>query len=146
MREVIDVKKIRADFPILKRKVNNKPLIYFDNAATSHVAYAWGRKNIKKGDEILLTQMEHHSNLVPWQILAGEVGAKLKFIPIDKNGELRIKNRALRALQPFHGLEELIPPRTKLVGITHVSNVLGTINSVKKIIEQIKNLDSRIKL
>ena len=70
------------------------------------------------------------------KILAGEVGAKLKFIPIDKNGELRIKNRALRALQPFHGLEELIPPRTKLVGITHVSNVLGTINSVKKIIEQ----------
>src|SRR4030042_5083434 len=209
---MFDIDKIRADFPILKRKVHGKPLIYLDNAATSQkprqvieacsnyyenfnanvhrgvhklseeatesyetvrkkvadfvgagasceivftrnateainlVAYSWGRKNIKRGDEILLTQMEHHSNLVPWQILAGEVGAKLKFIPFDKNGELRIKNRALRALQPFHGLEELITPRTKLVGITHVSNVLGTINSVKKIIEQIKNLDSRIKI
>src|SRR4030043_133313 len=151
---MLDLKKVRSDFPILNRKVHGKSLIYFDNAATSQkprqvietisnyyesynanvhrgvhklseeateafeaarkkvtnfvnagdsrqivftanateainlVAYSWARKNIKKGDEILLTQMEHHSNLVPWQILAKEVGAKLRFIPINQKGEL----------------------------------------------------------
>ena len=200
---MLDTKKIRADFPILKRKIHGKPLIYFDNAATSQkprqviesisnyyknhnanvhrgvhklseeatesfeaarkkvadfvnagdarqivftanateainlVAYAWGRKNIKKGDEILLTQMEHHSNLVPWQILASEVGAKLKFIPIDERGELRIKNSELRIY---------LTPKTKLVALTHVSNVLGTINPVKQLVEHIKNQASSIKI
>ncbi len=207
----IDVQKIRKDFPILARKIYDKPLVYFDNAATSQkpkqviaaisnyyeqhnanvhrgvhklseeatalyeearkkvanfvnagdsrqivftknateainlVAYSWGRKNIKKGDEILLTEMEHHSNLVPWQILAREVGATLKFIPINENGELKIKNRSLRALRS-NELEELITQKTKLVALTHVSNVLGTINPVKRIIEDIKHLDSRIKI
>ncbi|OGY26565.1 MAG: hypothetical protein A2Z24_00160 [Candidatus Woykebacteria bacterium RBG_16_44_10] len=197
MKQSIYTKKIRADFPILKRKIHDKPLVYFDNAATSQkpwqvigaisnyyenhnanahrgvhtlseeatelfeearkkianfvnagdsrqivftknateainlVAYAWGRKNIKKGDEILLTQMEHHSNLVPWQILAKEVGAKLKFIPINEQGELRIKNEELRIY---------LTPKTKLVALTHVSNVLGTINPVKQVIEQIRPL------
>lgn len=203
MGESIDVKKIRADFPILKRKVNDKPLIYFDNAATSQkprqvieaivdyyknhnanvhrgvhqlseeatkmfeearkkvanfvnagdsrqivftknateainlVAYAWGRKNIKKGDEILLTQMEHHSNLVPWQILASEVGAKLKFIPINEDGELQISNIKD---------QNYLNSKTKLIAITHVSNVLGTINPVKQIVESINYQASSIKI
>ncbi|OGY26293.1 MAG: cysteine desulfurase [Candidatus Woykebacteria bacterium RBG_16_43_9] len=190
----IDVEKIRTDFPILRREVHGKPLVYFDNAATSQkprqvidaisdyyshynanvhrgvhklseeataafegarkkiadfvnagdgrqivftrnateainlVAYSWGRKNMKKGDEILLTQMEHHSNLVPWQILANEVGAKLRFIEIDENGELRIKKEELR---------KYLTPKTRLVGLVHVSNVLGTINPVKRFIEEI---------
>lgn len=193
-KTILNTKKIRTDFPILARDIRDKPLIYFDNAATSQkpkqvikaisnyyeqsnanvhrgvhklseeatevyeaarkkvadfvnagdtrqivftrnateainlVVYSWGRRNIKKGDEILLTQMEHHSNLVPWQLLANEVGAKLRFIPLNGNSELRIHNSELG---------KLLTPRTKLVGITHVSNVLGTINPVKKIIEAI---------
>ena len=109
---------------------DSRQIVFTRNAteAINLVAYSWGRKNIKKGDEILLTQMEHHSNLVPWQILAKEVGAKLKFIPIDQNGELRVQSAELRGY---------LTPRTKLVALTHVSNVLGTINPVKRIIEQI---------
>jgi len=197
----LDAEKVRKDFPILSREVHGKPLVYFDNAATSQkptqvidaisdyyknhnanvhrsvhklseeateayegarkkvadfvnagdsrqivfvrnateainlVAYSWGRKNIKSGDEILLTEMEHHSNLVPWQILANEVGAKLKFIPIDEDGKL--ENWRIR---------ELIGKKTKLVAFTHVSNVLGTINPVKQIISDIRNLRSDIKI
>ncbi|MDP2721042.1 MAG: cysteine desulfurase [bacterium] len=204
----LDTDKIRKDFPILSREIHGKPLVYFDNAATSQkpkqviaaisnyyeqhnanvhrgvhklseeataafegarkkvadfvnagdmrqivftrnateainlVAYSWGRKNIKKGDEILLTQMEHHSNLVPWQLLAKETGAKLKFIPISESGELRI-----HVLE----LEKYVTSRTKLVAITHVSNVLGTINPVKQTIEKIyerstKNFELRPKV
>lgn len=194
-------KKIRSDFPILERKVYGKPLIYFDNAATSQkplqvinaisdyyktsnanvhrgvhklsteateayeaarktvcnfinggdsrqliftrnatesinlVAYSWGRKNIKKGDEILLTEMEHHSNLVPWQMLAGEVGAKLKFISVNEKGELDLNS-----------LQSLVSSKTKLVSLVHVSNVLGTINPIKEIIEEVKKLNPNIKV
>ncbi len=196
-----NIEKIRSDFPILKRKVYDHPLVYFDNAATSQkpnqvtkaivdyyenhnanvhrgvhklseeatemyesarktvadfvnggdkrqivftrnateainlVAYSWGRENIKAGDEILLTEMEHHSNLVPWQILAKEKGAVLKFIPIDEHSELRIKNNELKTY---------LTSKTKLVALTHVSNVLGTINPVKEIISEIRNLRSDI--
>jgi len=199
----LDTEKIRKDFPILKREIHGKPLVYLDNAATSQkprqvieaisnfyeqhnanvhrgvhklseeataafegarktvadfvnagdvrqivftrnateainlVAYSWGRKNIKKGDEILLTQMEHHSNLVPWQILAKEVGAKLKFIPINENGELRVHSSELG---------KYITPKTKLVAITHVSNVLGTINPIKQTISNIRDLRSDIRV
>jgi len=202
-KTILDTEKIRKDFPILRREIHGKPLIYFDNAATSQkthqvidaisdyysrynanvhrgvhklseeataafegarkkvadfvnagdsrqivftrnateainlVAYSWGRKNIKKGDEVLLTQMEHHSNLVPWQILAKEVSAKLKFIPINESGELRVHSSELG---------KYITSKTKLVALTHVSNVLGTINPVEQVIEKIKNLDSRIKI
>jgi cysteine desulfurase/selenocysteine lyase len=197
----LNVKKIRADFPILNRKIRNKPLIYFDNAATSQkpsqvidaisdyyknsnanvhrgvhklseeateayesarkkvadfvnagdsrqivftrnateainlVACSWGRANIKKGDEILLTQMEHHSNLVPWQILAKEIGAKLKFIPVDESGQLKIRDAELK---------KYLNSKTKLVAVTHVSNVLGTINPVKRLVESIKNRDPNV--
>jgi cysteine desulfurase/selenocysteine lyase len=184
----IDVSKIREDFPILKRQVNGKPLVYFDNAATSQkpeevieaidnyyrqynanvhrgihklaeeatlaheearekiakfinarhteevifvrntteainlVAYTWGRANITKGDKIILTIMEHHSNIVPWQLLAQEKNAEIEFIKIDENGLLRQDE-----------IRELIDERTKLVCVTQASNVLGTINQVKDI-------------
>jgi cysteine desulfurase/selenocysteine lyase len=87
------------------------------------VAYSWGRSNLSQGDVIILTEMEHHSNLVPWQILAQEKGIRLEFIPVTEGG--------LLDLAEFKKLLELNP---KLVAFTHVSNVLGTINPVKEII------------
>jgi len=183
----INAARIREDFPVLRRHVNEKPLVYFDNAATSQkpnvvidaidryyreynanihrgihklaeeatlaheearekvanfvnakrteiiftrnateainlVAYSWGRANIRSGDKIILTIMEHHSNIVPWQLLAQEKGAKIEFVKIDENGELREDE-----------VQELIDEKTKLVCVTHASNVLGTINPVKDI-------------
>lgn len=79
--------------------------------------------------------MEHHSNLVPWQILAAEVGAKLKFLPINKNGELGFQNAELR---------KYVNDRTKIVALTHVSSVLGTINPVKELIGQLKTYNSKL--
>ena len=184
----INAARIREDFPILKREVNEKPLVYFDNAATSQkplsviaaidryyreynanvhrgihklaeeatlaheearekvarfigakqasetiftrnttealnlVAYSWGRTNVGKGDKIVLTISEHHSNIVPWQILAREKGATVEFIRIDENGELRQDD-----------INKLIDDSTKIVCVAHASNVLGTINPVKEI-------------
>jgi cysteine desulfurase/selenocysteine lyase len=186
----LDVYAIRKQFPVLNREVKGKPLVYFDNAATTQkpqkvidalvnyysnynanihrgihtlaeeataafestrdavqqfinaasreqiiftrgateginlVAYAWGRQNIKAGDEIIISTMEHHSNIVPWQILCEEKGAILKIIPINDEGELEID-----------AYEKLLSPKTKLVAIVHVSNSLGTVNPVRKIIE-----------
>ncbi len=184
----INVSKIREDFPILKRQVNGKPLIYFDNAATSQkptavietidkyyreynanihrgihklaeeatlayeearekiakfinakrteeiiftrnateainlVALTWGRANVGKGDKIVLTIMEHHSNIVPWQLLAQEKGAQVEYVKINEDGMLRQDE-----------IQELIDERTKIVCVTQASNVLGTINPVKDI-------------
>ena len=186
----IDVKRIRADFPILSRQVNGRPLVYLDNAATTQkprqvidalvryyettnanihrgihtlaveateqyeavrasaaafigaahpeeivftrnatesinlVARAWGDANIGEGDEIVLTIMEHHSNIVPWQLLARRTGAVLRFVPVDDGGELDLGE-----------LRRLVTPRTKLVSVVHASNVLGTINPVAEIAE-----------
>jgi cysteine desulfurase / selenocysteine lyase len=186
----IDVAAIREQFPILKRQIKGKPLVYFDNAATSQkpqcvidalvdyysgfnanihrgihslaeeataafeatrdtvkefinagareeiiftrgatesinlVAYTWGRQNIKAGDEIIISSMEHHSNIVPWQILCEEKGAVLKVIPINEKGEL--------LLDAYHNM---LTDKTKLVAIVHVSNALGTINPVGEIID-----------
>ena len=100
--------------------------IIFTSGATEAinlVAWTWGHENIHRGDEILLTEMEHHSNLVPWQILAKKKGARLKFIPIDQTGRLDLKF-----------FSQLLTPKTKLLSLTHVSNVLGTINPVEKMI------------
>ncbi len=185
-----DVQKIREDFPILKTLVHGKPLIYFDNAATTQkpnvvierikkyfesensnvhrgvhylseiatqeyesaretvrnfinassieeiiftrgtteainlVANSFGRTFIKEGDEIIISEMEHHSNIVPWQILCEEKKAILKVIPFDDNGELIIDK-----------LEELITEKTRLISVVHISNSLGTINPIKEIIE-----------
>lgn len=184
----INVQRIREDFPVLKRQVNGKPLIYFDNAATSQkptavietinryyreynanihrgihklaeeatlayeesrekiakfinakrteeiiftrnateainlVALTWGRANVGKGDKIILTIMEHHSNIVPWQLLAKEKGAQVEYIKINDEGMLRQDE-----------IQELIDERTKIVCVTQASNVLGTINPVKEI-------------
>lgn len=187
------IEKIRADFPILKEKIRNKPLVYLDNAATcqkpqavidsiSHlyaheyanvhrgvhtlsvkatdryegtrekvknfinakstkeiifvkgtteainlIAQTFAKANIKKGDEILITAMEHHSNIVPWQMFCEEVGAVLKVAPINKRGELI-----------YDEFEKLISDKTRLVSVVHMSNALGTINPVKKIIAAAK--------
>ncbi len=191
----LDVSEIRQAFPILDREVNNKLLVYLDNAATAQkpqsvidalsyyysnynanihrgihmlaeeatkayeatrttvqqfinaafpeeiiftrgtteginlVAYTWGRKNINAGDEIIISEMEHHSNIVPWQILCEEKNAKLKVIPVDDNGELVLDD------PNKIGFRQLLSPRTKLVSIVHVSNALGTINPIKEIID-----------
>jgi cysteine desulfurase/selenocysteine lyase len=191
INKAFDVVAVRKHFPALNREVKGKPLVYFDNAATTQkpqtvidalvdyysnynanihrgihtlaeeataafeatrdtaqqfinaesreqiiftggtteginlVAQTWGRQNIKAGDEIIISNMEHHSNIVPWYILALEKGAVLKVIPINENGELIMEE-----------FEKLLSQKTKLVSIVHVSNALGTINPVKTIIEK----------
>lgn len=186
---MLDIEKVRADFPILKLQVGGKPLVYFDNAASSQmpqpvidrlvryqttqhaninrgvhylsetataeyeesrrklqrfinaredreviftsgttdainlVMHGYGRKFIGAGDEIILTTLEHHSNIVPWQMLAEEKGAKIRVVPINDAGELLIDE-----------YEKLFNERTKFVGVMHVSNALGTINPIKSMI------------
>jgi cysteine desulfurase / selenocysteine lyase len=187
---IFDVERVRADFPILEQKVHGKPLVYFDNAATSQkpravidaisryyegtnanihravhhlseqateeyeaarktaqnfinapslseiifvrgtteginlVAQTFGRANIHSGDEVVVTDMEHHSDIVPWQLLCEDRGAKLRVVPINDRGELILDEYA-----------KLLGPKTKLVCVTHVSNALGTINPVRQIVE-----------
>ena len=187
---MLDINKIRADFPILKREVNGKPLVYFDNAATSQTpqvvidaivayysnynanihrgvhtlsqeatdAYEIGRKTVQahfnakhsheiiltagtthainivatgftslfnKGDEIIVSALEHHSNIVPWQMLCERTGAVLKVIPMNEEGSL---------LMDVY--ETLLSEKTKLVFVNHVSNALGTVNPIEFIIEK----------
>ena len=187
---MIDVENIRKDFPILSRKVNGKPLVYFDNAATSQTpqqvidcivdyysnynanihrgvhslsqeatdAYEHARQTIQrhfnarysreiiftsgathginlvangfssflqKGDDILVSALEHHSNIVPWQMLCERTGATLKVIPMNEEGELILPE-----------FDKLLSPKTKLVFVNHISNALGTINPIEYIIEQ----------
>jgi len=187
---MIDINKIREDFPILSETVYGKPLVYFDNAATTQKprqvvekivegyykrnanihrgvhflsqeateAHEQARQEVRAfinakssneiiftrgtteainlvassfgdllsdGDEVIVTQMEHHSNIVPWQLLQRRKDIKLKVIPFDENGVLKIQE-----------LDTLITPKTKLIACTHVSNALGTINPVKEIIEK----------
>ncbi len=183
----LDVQGLRADFPILGRKIHGKRLVYLDSAATSQkpehvihalcdyyrnynanvhrgiytlseeatsayeaarenvarfigadareivftrnatesinlVAYAWARRELKKGDEVLLTEMEHHSNLIPWIILAGEIGIKLRHIPVTDDGLLDLAR-----------LDEFLTDRTRIVATVHKSNVLGTVNPVREL-------------
>lgn len=186
-----DINKIREDFPILSRKVYDKPLVYLDNAATvqkphsmvevlvneyfscnanvhrgvhylsqkatelheasrevvrafinaksineviftpgttgsiNMLASTFGQGFLKEGDEVIVSTMEHHSNIVPWQLLEINRGIKLRVIPISDAGELDLD-----------ALEQLISKRTKLISIVHISNVLGTINPIKKIIDR----------
>jgi cysteine desulfurase/selenocysteine lyase len=89
------------------------------------VAYTWGRQYVQAGDEIIVSAIEHHSNIVPWQVLCAEKGATLRIIPVDDNGELRLDE-----------YEKLLNSRTKLVSVVHVSNSLGTINPVETIIRK----------
>jgi cysteine desulfurase/selenocysteine lyase len=88
------------------------------------VASSWGRKNVREGDEIVISALEHHSNIVPWQMLCEEKGAKLRVIPIDDRGELLLEE-----------YEKLLGPRTRMVAVGHISNALGTINPVRQIVE-----------
>ena len=187
---MLDVQKIREDFPILKRKINGKPLVYLDNAATSQTpqividaivdyysrynanihrgvhtlsqeatdAYELARKKIQKhfnvkhsheviltsgtthainivatgftsflskNDEVIVSAMEHHSNIVPWQMLCERTGAVLKVIPMNQNGELLLDV-----------YDELLSDQTKLVFVNHISNALGTINPIADIIQK----------
>lgn len=184
-----DVRRVREDFPMLKKMMNGRHLIYLDTAATSQkpqsvidaihtfysaeygtvhraiyelaahstemystvrtkvqqfigardeeeiiftrgttesinlVAHSYGRAFLKKGDEIIISEMEHHSNIVPWQLLAKEKGLKLKYIPMTLEGELRIDV-----------FKELLSERTKLVSVAHIANATGTINPIEEII------------
>src|SRR6266851_1989318 len=148
----IDVQKVRRDFPILRQSVHGRTLVYLDNAATSQKPqvvidairqyYERDNANIHRGVHFLsehateeyegarrkvqsfINAMEHHSNIVPWQILCEEKGARLRVAPISDTGEL--------LLQEF---EKLLGPRTKIVAVTHVSNALGTINPIQLMIE-----------
>ena len=97
------------------------------------VAYAWARNNLSSNDEILVTEMEHHSNLVPWQLAAKATGASLKYIPIDKDGALNLKDP-----------DKYFNNKTKFVAVIHQSNVLGTINPVKKIVEMAHQVGAKI--
>src|SRR5205807_1777750 len=92
--------------------------------AINLVAQTYGRANVRAGDEVLVTAMEHHSNIVPWQLLCEEKGAKLRVAPINDRGELLLDE-----------FERLSNPRTRIVGVTHVSNALGTINRISRIVE-----------
>jgi len=97
------------------------------------VAYTWGRQNIKEGDEIIISGMEHHSNIVPWQILCEEKNALLKVIPLTDSGEL--------VMEEF---EKLLSPKTKLVSVVHVSNAMGTINPVDEIISNAHSVGAKV--
>ncbi len=197
----LDSASLRADFPILGRKVNGRRLVYLDNAATSQkprqvldaerryyentnanihrgihtlaeeatqayesvrakaaafvgapdsrgivftrnateainlVRYSWARKNLKPGDSIVATRMEHHSNLVPWIQAARETGARLELVPVTQDGALD--------MEAYH---RLLGPRTGLVAVTHVSNVLGTVNPIRKMAEAARRAGAKFLL
>lgn len=199
IKETLDIERIRKEFPILHQQVNGKPLVYFDNAASSQkpyqvidalshyynhynanihrgahhlaniateafentrtkvqafinakhrheiiftcgttdavnlVAQTWGRKNLGAGDEILLSMMEHHSNIVPWQLIAEEKGAVIKVLPITQSGEWDTSQ-----------IDSLLSERTKLVAVNHVSNSLGTINPIKILIDKAHAIGSKV--
>lgn len=190
MMGMFDVWRVREDFPMMKKTMNGKPLIYLDTASTSQkpqsvidsvnrfykeeygtvhravyeiaahstemysavrskiqrfinardeeeivftrgtteainlVAYSYGRTFLEAGDEIIISEMEHHSNIVPWQLLAEEKGLKLKYIPMSLEGELRIDV-----------FKELLSEKTKFVSVGHISNATGTVNPIQEIIE-----------
>ncbi len=117
---------------LVKNYINAKydEEIIFTRGATEAInliAHSYGRPNLKEGDEIIVTEMEHHANIVPWQQLCKETGAKLRYIPFDNNGELILEE-----------YDKMISNKTKIVSIVHISNSLGTINPVKYIFEKAK--------
>jgi len=196
---VLDIEKIRQEFPILHQQVNGKPLIYFDNAATNQkpkrvidalqrhyetdnanihrgihtlaersttafentrkavqafinaneaeeiiftkgttesinlVASSWGRKFLNEGDEVLISAMEHHSNIVPWQMICEERGATLKVMPINQDGDIILEE-----------VDSLLSEKTKMVAFNHASNSLGTVNPVKALIKKAKSVGAKV--
>jgi len=119
---------------------NSQEIIFTRNVTESLnlLAYSLGRKIINPGDEIVTTIMEHHSNFVPWQVLAEEVGATFKIIDIDEDGNLEFK------IQNSELLKQIITKKTKILTLTYVSNVLGTINPIKEIISTAKSINPNI--
>jgi len=115
--------------------VKSAEIIFVRNAteAINLVAYSWGLNNLKKDDQILLSKMEHHSNLISWQFVAQKTGAKLRFIDIDEQGQLKVSN-----------LKSLINQHTKLVSLVHVSNVLGITNPLSDIFKKVKKYNPEI--
>lgn len=115
----------------LARFLNAEPkeIVFVRNTteAMNLVAYAWGLRNLKEGDEVLVTEMEHHAGLVPWHLVAGLTGAKVKAIPLTEEGRLDLS-----------ALEDLLTERTRVVSLVHMSNVLGTINPVAEIARRAK--------
>ena len=137
----------------------NKPeeIVFTRNATESLnlLAYSLGRKIIKSGDEIVTTIMEHHSNFVPWQVLSSEIGAVFKVIDINNNGYLNLYNENIKyqisnikskTNDKYQNLklENIITKKTKILALTYVSNVLGTINPIKEIISEVKKINSKI--
>jgi cysteine desulfurase/selenocysteine lyase len=116
---------------------SEKEVVFVRNTteAINLVMYSWGLRNVQKGDETGLTVMEHHSNLVPWQTLAEITEAKLKYVGLDEEGRLDME-----------AMERAVRKKTKLVALTHVSNVLGVVNPVKEIINRVKSQESRVKV
>jgi cysteine desulfurase/selenocysteine lyase len=112
-----------------------REIIFTRNAteAINLVAYAWGLHSLQKGDEIITTIMEHHSNIVPWQMLRESKGIKLRFLDVDDEGRLRVED-----------LSKLISERTKLVCVAHASNVLGVVNPIKEIVDEAKKVGALI--
>jgi cysteine desulfurase/selenocysteine lyase len=127
--------RARGKVAMLLGATSMREIIFTRNAteAINLVAHAWGSANIHEGDRILLTMMEHHSNIVPWQILAQRVGAHLDYLPIDAEGRLVLDD-----------LDNLLTERTRMVALTHQSNVLGTINPVRAIADRAHAVGARV--
>jgi len=123
--------KLRA----LIHAASSREIVFVRGAteAINLVAHSWGLKHIGEGDEVLVTEMEHHSDIVPWQMLCERVGATLKVLPINDRGDLCLDR-----------LDDLLSERTKLVGVVHLSNALGTINPVAGIIERAHAVGARV--
>lgn len=116
---------------------SEKNIIFTRNATESInlVAHSWGRVNLKPGDEIILTVMEHHANIVPWQLIAGEIGVKFKVVPMDDRGVLDLEQ-----------FEKYLTDKVKLIAFTHISNALGTINPVRQLIQTTREYNKDIKI
>ena len=124
-RATADYEKVRETARKFLNAADTKEIIFVRGTteAINTVAQTYGRKNVGSGDEVLITALEHHSNIVPWQLLCEEKGAKLRVAPINDSGELLLEE-----------FEKLLTPKTKLVAVAHLSNALGTINPVREII------------
>jgi cysteine desulfurase/selenocysteine lyase len=124
-RATADYEKVRETARKFLNAADTKEIIFVRGTteAINMVAQTYGRKNVGSGDEVLITALEHHSNIVPWQLLCEEKGAKLRVAPINDSGELLLEE-----------FEKLLTPKTKLVAVAHLSNALGTINPVREII------------
>src|SRR3990167_3878561 len=143
---MIDPKIIKKEFPVFK---NNSNLVYLDSANTSltpqiviHklVEYSLGRKIVNENDEVVVSVLEHHSNFVPWQVLAQEMGAVFKVIDINDEGILTIvKDNSSEV-----SLDDVITKKTKILALAYISNVLGTVNPLKEIKKKARQINPHI--